>query len=151
MTSLRKRRQHNYRLIDGCFNKNLEINVSTSVPNKQKHSAFSQTQSFFILATSSRKEHQHDYRLIDGCFHKNLEIYVSCNFSNRQKKLVFKETQTSFFWRFTYAINISVIIGAMIAASTKTLQFISATVFQVDRRNQLSKKQMTSSRHQLNE
>ena len=80
MTSSRKRHQHDYRLIDGCFNKNLEINVSTSVPNKQKHSAFSQTQSFFILATSSRKEHQHDYRLIDGCFHKNLEIMSAAIF-----------------------------------------------------------------------
>ena len=42
MTSSRKKRQHDYRLIDSCFHKKLEIHVSSSLSNKQKKSAFTQ-------------------------------------------------------------------------------------------------------------
>ena len=38
--------QHDCRLIDGYFHKNLEIHVSNSFSNKQKHSAFTQTKMF---------------------------------------------------------------------------------------------------------
>ena len=77
MTLLRNGYQHD-KLIDGCFNRNLEIHVSSSLSNKQLYSAFPQTKTFLlILMTSSCKRHQHDYSLIDGCFHKNLEIHVS--------------------------------------------------------------------------
>ena len=37
-----------YRLIDGCFYKNLEIHVSSSWSNKQKHSASKQTKMFLF-------------------------------------------------------------------------------------------------------
>ena len=40
MTSSRSRHQHDYRLIDVCFHKNLEIHVSYSILKKQKHSGF---------------------------------------------------------------------------------------------------------------
>ena len=40
MTSSRRRNQHDYRLIDVCFYKNLEIHVSYSILKKQKHSGF---------------------------------------------------------------------------------------------------------------
>ena len=42
MMSSRKRHQHDYRFIDGCFHKNLEIHVSSSLSNKQNHSTFKQ-------------------------------------------------------------------------------------------------------------
>ena len=47
MASSRKRHQDDYRLIDGCFHKKLEIHVSSSLPNKQKKSAFKQIFSYF--------------------------------------------------------------------------------------------------------
>ena len=135
-TSSQKLLQHDYRLIDGYFHRNLQIHISNILSVKTKHLAFKQRFSYFNDAiTQGASIWLYDYRLIDGCFHKNLEIHVSSDFSNRQEKLVFKETETSLLWRFNYAINISVIIGSMIAASTKTLQFISATVYQVNRRN----------------
>ena len=72
------------------------------------------------------KRHQHDYRLIDGCFHKNLEFHVSSSFS-KQKKLTCSRKQKLLMYS-NFAINNSVITGSMMAASTKTLQFISVTV-----------------------
>ena len=74
MTSSHKRHQHDYRLKDGYFHKKLEIHVSSSLSNKQMHSAFTQTKIFLSLVTSSRKRHQHNYRLMDGCFHKNFKF-----------------------------------------------------------------------------
>ena len=74
---------------------------------------------------------QHDYRHIDGCFHKNFEVYFSRSFS-KQKKLMFKETKTFILMMCSnYALNISVIIGSMMATSKKTLQFISVTVLKI--------------------
>ena len=43
MKSSRKRHLHDYRVIDGCFHRKLEIHCSSNLPNKQKHSAFTQT------------------------------------------------------------------------------------------------------------
>ena len=51
---------------------------------------------------------QHDYRLIDGCFYKNSEVHVS--------RRCFK--------------GVNMIIGRYMVASTKTLKFMSAGVFQ---------------------
>ena len=96
MAVSRERHQHDYRLINVSFHKNLEIYVSSSLSNKQKHLAFKQRKTFLVLMTSSIKGYQHDYRLADGCFHKSLEIHVSSSFS-KQKKLVFKETETFIF------------------------------------------------------
>ena len=88
-----------------------QINRSIQHSNKQKLS----------YSDDVSRKRQHDHRLIDGWFHKNLEIHVSS-----------KTEETSIqgnrnFHYSNYAINISVIIGSMMIASTKTLQFISVT------------------------
>ena len=36
------------RTLDGCFHKKLEIHVTSSLSNKQKHSAFTQTKIFLV-------------------------------------------------------------------------------------------------------
>ena len=56
---------------------------------------------------------QRDYRL-----HKNVEVHV-----NRSFHVLMMYSN--------YAINISVIIGSVMTASTKTLQFISVTVLKI--------------------
>ena len=47
MTSSRKRHQYDYRLIDGCYHKNLEIHVSSSL-SKQKKLVFNETETFMF-------------------------------------------------------------------------------------------------------
>ena len=80
--------------------KKLEIHVSSSLSNKQKHSSFIKTKNFHILITlschMSCHRHHHNCRLMDCWFYKTLEIHVNRRFSNR--KNVFKETETSLFW-----------------------------------------------------
>ena len=39
---------HRKRTLDGCFHKKLEIHVSSSLSNKQKHSTFTQTKIFLL-------------------------------------------------------------------------------------------------------
>ena len=39
---------HRKKTLDGCFHKKLDIHVSSSLPNKQKHSAFTQTKIFLL-------------------------------------------------------------------------------------------------------
>ena len=88
-------RRH-YRLIGVCFHKNVEIHVSSSLSNKQKHSGFKQRK-MFLFWCRNHTEVINMIRLLDGCFHKNLEIHVRSSFS-KQKKLFFKETETCIFW-----------------------------------------------------
>ena len=88
---------------------------------------------FIILMTSSRKRHQHDYRLIYGYFHKNLEIHFSSNLSNKQKHSAFTQTKIFFVWWRHHARGINMIIGSKMVASTKSLKFISAAVYQINR------------------
>ena len=119
--------------------KKLEIHVSSSLSNKQKHSAFIKTKKFHILITlschMSCHRHHHNCRLIDCWFYKTLEIHVNRRFSiekmcsRKQKLPCFDDT-----------IKIAMIIGSVMAASTNSLQFKLATVFQVNRRNQHSDK-----------
>ena len=47
MTSSIKGYQHDYRLIDGCFHKSLEIHVSSSF-SKQKKLVFKETETFIF-------------------------------------------------------------------------------------------------------
>ena len=78
---------------------------------------------------SSRERHQHDYRFINGCQKKP---------SNSCQQQFFKTEETSIkgnrnfhileILHSNYAINVSMIIGSMVAAPKKTLQFISITV-----------------------
>ena len=112
MMSSRKRYQYDYKLIDGCFHKKLEIHVSSNSLNKQKHSAFTQTKNFIILKTPSRKRRHHDYRLIDGCFHKKVEIHVSKRLSNKQKHSAFTQTKIFLVWWRHHAIGINMIISS---------------------------------------
>ena len=91
MTSSRKKRQHDYRLIDSCFHQKLEIHVSSSLSNKQKKSDL-HTKKLLTLMTSSSKMHHHDYRLIDSCFKKNLK-FMSGTVCQTNKKTAFTQTK----------------------------------------------------------
>ena len=48
MTFSRKKRQHDYRLVDGCFHKKPKIHVSNSLSDKQKESAIKQRKIFLF-------------------------------------------------------------------------------------------------------
>ena len=117
MISLHIKYQPHCRLIYMCFHKNFEFHVAFSIQTNNN---------FLILMTSPRRRHQHDYRLIDGCFHKNLEIQISSSFLKTEETSVQGNRNFRILMMYSnYGINISVIIGSMMAASTKTLQFIS--------------------------
>ena len=53
----------------------------------------------------------------------------------------FKQRQTFLFWWRNYAININLIVGSYGIASIQTLNFMSATVYEINRGNQHSNKE----------
>ena len=123
-----ERHQHDYRLINVSFHKNLEIYVSSSLSNKQKHLAFKKTKIFLILMTSSIKGYQHDYRLMDCCFHKSLDNSCQQQFFKTKETSVQGNRNFHIFMIYSnYAINISVIIGSMTVTLRKTFKIMSVT------------------------
>ena len=97
---------HRKKTLDGCFHKNLEIHVSSSLPNKEKHSAFMQTKIFLLWWR------HHARGIIDGCFHKNLEIHVSSSLPNKQKHSAFTQTKIFLVWWRHHARGVNMIIGS---------------------------------------
>ena len=53
----------------------------------------------------------------------------------------FKQRQTSLFWWRYYAISINLIVGSYMVATAKTLNFMSARVYEISRGNQNSNKE----------
>ena len=86
MTSSRKRHQHDYRLIDGCFHKKLEI-MSTAV----FQTCVQGNRNFLVLRMQLNNKDRHDYRFNDGCFHEFVAIHIDNSFSSKKKKSAFKQ------------------------------------------------------------
>ena len=53
----------------------------------------------------------------------------------------FKQRETSLLWSRHYAISINLMVGSYVVASIKTLNFISAKVYEIISGNQYSKKE----------
>ena len=116
--------QHDYRLINVWFHENLEFHTTSSISNKQKHSEFKQTKIFLFWW---RKTHQYDYWL-RWLPQKPWNLCQQQFFKTEETRVQGIINFHILLMHSNYAINISMIIGSVMAASTKTLQFISVTV-----------------------
>ena len=75
----------------------------------------------------------------------SLKVWNSClqqQFISRQSS-TFKQRETSLLWWRHYAISINLIVGSYMVASTKTLKFISASLWNKKRQSIFKKREIS--------